>query len=75
MKIRIYAIALNIGALTAWSGLALTQQAPQTPPRTGSNTLDEKGTAYITRVVPLPQTVSPEAKAYLTQPVVDPPLN
>jgi monoterpene epsilon-lactone hydrolase len=75
MKIRIYTMALGLGALTAWSGLALTQQASQAPPRIDSNTLDENGTAYITRVVPLPQTVSSQAQAYLTQPIVDPPPN
>lgn len=39
--------------------------APQTPPTTDTTLIDPDGTAHITRVVPVPRTVSPEAQARL----------
>jgi monoterpene epsilon-lactone hydrolase len=40
------------------------QSAPAVP-QVDSNYIDDQGTAHFTRVVPLPQTVSPEARQYL----------
>ena len=36
--------------------------------------VDADGTAHLTRVVPVPYTVSPEARTSLAKPVVDPPI-
>jgi epsilon-lactone hydrolase len=68
MKILIHAVALSL-AIVCCPRLALTQGAPQVD----SSSVDANGKASITRVVPLPQTISPEAQAYLSQPIVDPP--
>src|SRR5277367_6934195 len=42
-----------------------------TPPQTDSSFIDEHGTAHVTRVVPVPKTISPEAQAMLARPVSD----
>ncbi|MBI3476787.1 MAG: hypothetical protein HY010_13730 [Acidobacteria bacterium] len=44
-------------------------------PTTDSSTIDEKGTAHVTRVVPVPRTISPEAQKWLSQPRSDAPDN
>jgi len=49
--------------------LALTTAlSAQQPPQTNSSVLDANGTAHITRVIPVPTTVSPEAQASLRRP-------
>ena len=48
--------------------------AAQAPNRDTSY-IDPSGAAHITRVVPIPQSLSPEAKAMLAQPVSDAPRN
>jgi monoterpene epsilon-lactone hydrolase len=47
--------------------LAATLSAQQ-PPQTNSSVLDANGTAHVTRVVPVPTTISPEAQASLRRP-------
>jgi monoterpene epsilon-lactone hydrolase len=42
--------------------------AQQQPPQTNSSVLDSNGTAHITRVIPVPTTISPEAQASLRRP-------
>ncbi len=37
-------------------------------PQTDTCTVDADGTAYITRVVPVPQTISPEAQKFISRP-------
>jgi epsilon-lactone hydrolase len=75
MTFRILAVALVLAASVLYPKRALTQAAIVVQPRADSNTLDSTGTAYLTRVVPLPTTISSQAQAYLTQPVVDPALD
>ena len=55
--------------------LTLAQSAPQgqspTPaaaPQTDTCTVDPDGTAHITRVVPVPKTISPEAQKFISWP-------
>src|SRR5271163_1021088 len=43
----------------------------QAPPQTDTSYIDEHGTAHITRVVPVPQTISPEAQKSLLRVVSD----
>jgi acetyl esterase/lipase len=38
-------------------------------PQTDTCTVDPDGTAHITRVVPVPQTISPEAQKFISRPV------
>src|ERR1700722_17706952 len=40
----------------------------QQPPQINSSTLDANGTAHVTRVVPVPTTISPEAQTSLRRP-------
>ena len=56
-------------AATLLSACVLAQQA--TPPQTDSSFIDERGTAHVTRVVPVPKTISPEAQAMLARQVSD----
>jgi epsilon-lactone hydrolase len=56
--------------------LAAQQPAPQ-PTTAGeaanrdTSYIDEQGTAHVTRVVPLPLTISPEARQFLSRPAPD----
>jgi monoterpene epsilon-lactone hydrolase len=47
--------------------LAATLSAQQAP-QTNSSVLDANGTAHVTRVIPVPKTISPEAQASLRRP-------
>jgi len=52
--------------------LVIKCEAQQTtPPQSDSSYIDEHGTAHITRVVPVPKTISPEAQAMLARQVSD----
>jgi len=52
---------------------ALSQTTGQTAPQTDSSHIDANGTARITRVIPVPDTVSPEAQKSLARQVSDAP--
>ena len=58
-------------ALCLSASLALTQSTAQTVPQTDSSYVDPSGTAHITRVIPVPKTISSEAQARLERPVSD----
>ena len=48
----------------------LAPQEPATPvPQADTCTVDADGTAHITRVIPVPQTISPEAQKFISRPV------
>ncbi len=49
----------------------LAQSTPANVPETNSSYIDAKGTAHVTRVVPVPTTVSPEAQAYIARRISD----
>jgi epsilon-lactone hydrolase len=60
------------------AALPLAAQLPVTPPTTAeqaptrdSSFIDAKGTAHVTRVVPLPETISPEAQHALGRALPD----
>ena len=59
--------------LCGFSAVVVAQDAACkcTPPQTDTSVIDEHGTAHITRVVPVPDTVSPEAKAVISRPMSD----
>jgi monoterpene epsilon-lactone hydrolase len=58
--------------LTCATAICNAQQpATAQPPQTDSSFIDEQGTAHITRVIPVPQTVSPEAQGTLAKQVSD----
>jgi epsilon-lactone hydrolase len=58
-------VLLLIGLLPVF---ALAQQSG---PQTDSSVIDAQGTAHVTRVVPVPSTVSPEAQKVLSRQVSD----
>jgi epsilon-lactone hydrolase len=58
---------MQLRHLIAVAALTTTLQAQQ-PPQTNSSTLDANGTAHVTRVVPVPTTISPEAQTSLRRP-------
>jgi epsilon-lactone hydrolase len=60
-------LPLFLLAAAAMSGRG--QQAQ--PPQTDNSFIDEHGTAHVTRVVPVPKTISPEAQAMLAKPASD----
>jgi epsilon-lactone hydrolase len=52
--------------------LAFTSALPaQQPPQTNSSVLDSNGTAHVTRVIPVPNTISSEAQTSLRRPADD----
>lgn len=61
---------VNVGCVVV-TLLAISHAQQATPPQTDSSFIDEHGTAHITRVIPVPQTVSPEAQASLARVVSD----
>ena len=64
--------ALVLAALAASSHAGLAQQCSPSVPQEDSNFIDAQGTAHITRVIPLPKTISPQAQQYLARPVANP---
>jgi len=61
-------------SLCGLSGAAMAQQTlPASAPQTDTSYIDAHGTAHVTRVVPVPQTVSPQAQKFLAKRVPDAP--
>jgi epsilon-lactone hydrolase len=58
---------MQLRHLIAVAALTITLHAQQ-PPQTNSSTIDANGTAHVTRVVPVPTTISPEAQTSLRRP-------
>ncbi len=47
------------------------ESKPAIIPETNSSYIDANGTAHVTRVVPVPTTISPEAQKFLARPIPD----
>lgn len=59
---------LAMAAALSGAPAALAQQAATPPvPQTDSTTVDPDGTAHVTRVVPVPGTISPEAQKFISR--------
>jgi len=68
MKLRFCAVFLGFFTLLAFTPPVLAQQSATQPPAgEESSYIDEEGTAYITRIIPVPQTISPEAQKSLAR--------
>jgi monoterpene epsilon-lactone hydrolase len=68
MKPRFTCLSVGFSALMVFTQPVLAQQpAPQPPVREESSYIEDDGTAYITRIVPVPQTISPEAQNSLAR--------
>ena len=60
MKLRFFAVVVGFFTLVPFNHPVHAQQsAAQSAPQQDSSYIDEEGTAYITRIVPVPQTISP----------------
>lgn len=57
--------------LPALALIATFAAAQQAPPQSDTSVIDSDGTAHITRVIPVPTTLSPEAQATLKRQVSD----
>ena len=68
INLKMKALLFTLGL---FSSLALAQTTAQTAPQTDTSYIDPSGTAHITRVIPVPKTISPEAQAFLARPVSD----
>lgn len=70
MRSALRAVAISLASVS----LAAQQPAPTTAsqaPNSDSSYIDAQGTAHVTRVVPVPATISPEAQAMLGRAVPD----
>ena len=54
----------HLAAVLAFTATLCAEQ----PPQTNTSILDANGTAHVTRVIPVPTTISPEAQATLRRP-------
>jgi acetyl esterase/lipase len=62
-------LALMAAALLMLAPPLVSQQnAPAPAPKADSCTLDADGTAHVTRAVPVPGTISPEAQKFISRP-------
>lgn len=58
-------------ALCLLPSLALAQTTEQTAPKADASWIAPNGTAHVSRIVPVPKTISPEAQALLARPMSD----
>jgi epsilon-lactone hydrolase len=68
MKRRLCTLALSLATLVAHPHASSAQQSVPATPQEDSNYIDAQGTARITRVIPQPKTISPQAQEYLARP-------
>ena len=68
------ATAVLFPLLLASSPLMANAQQAASPVAQDTSVVDADGTAHLTRVVPVPYSVSPEARRSLSKPVTDPPV-
>jgi epsilon-lactone hydrolase len=69
---RCFSWAIVLAALAAYLHVGLAQRPSPVVPQEDASYIDAQGTAHITRVIPLPKTISPQAQQYLTRPVANP---
>jgi acetyl esterase/lipase len=60
-----------LAALLSCGVIAAQQTGTQTGPETDTSVIDAQGTAHVTRVVPVPETLSPEAQKLVGRVVSD----
>jgi monoterpene epsilon-lactone hydrolase len=72
MKLRVSTSTLVLTALAMCLRAGSAQQSSSSVPQMDSSSIDAQGTAHITRVIPLPKTISSQAQRYLARPVADP---
>jgi epsilon-lactone hydrolase len=60
-----------LASLLLACSFAFSQEQPKSIPETDSSYIDANGTAHVTRIVPVPDTVSPEAQKSLARRIPD----
>ncbi len=73
-RTRQFPSAFLIFAFTMTPAAFSFQSRPRDIPQSDSSYIDADGTAHVTRIVPVPETVSPEARKQLGRPQSDAPL-
>jgi monoterpene epsilon-lactone hydrolase len=61
---------LLASAIILISAISYAQEKASVP-QTNSSFIDANGTAHVTRVVPVPKTVSPDSQKWLSEPMLD----
>jgi monoterpene epsilon-lactone hydrolase len=72
MRLRFCALTFSLAILAANPYAGLAQQSVSSATQEDSSHIDAQGTARITRVIPLPKTISPQAQKYLARPPANP---
>lgn len=72
---RNFSLATALFGLVSVAVFAQAQTTAAAAPQKNTSFIDAQGTAHVTRVVPVPTTISPEAQKVLAQPVSDAPAN
>ncbi len=67
-------LSLCLVCVLSLGGLGAVAQSSDTPAAEDRSVVDPDGTAHLTRVVPVPGTISPEARRSLAKPVNDLPI-
>jgi acetyl esterase/lipase len=70
-KLSLCAVWLVVASFASASSAVFAQTTASTAPTKDSSYIDSQGTAHVTRIVPIPKTVSPQAQQFLARPVSD----
>ena len=70
-KPTLFAAWFSAAFLVSSPAVISAQTTAATAPTKDSSYIDAQGTAHVTRIVPIPQTVSPQAQQFLARPVSD----
>jgi acetyl esterase/lipase len=70
-KHTLFAAWFFVASFASASLPAVAQTTAATAPTKDSSYIDAQGTAHVTRIMPIPQTVSPQAQQFLARPVSD----
>jgi acetyl esterase/lipase len=70
-KYALFATWILVASLVIAPAAISAQTTAATAPAKDSSYIDSQGTAHVTRIVPLPKTVSPQAQQFLAQPMSD----
>ena len=71
MRLLLCILTLSLGSLASCSNGRVAHGPEPSIAQGDSSHIDAQGTAHITRVIPLPKTISPEAREYLGRPRSD----
>jgi epsilon-lactone hydrolase len=64
-------VVIALGSVAMTAGTVDQQNESHSAPQADTSFIDADGTAHVTRVVPVPTTISPEAQKMLARPISD----